>query len=197
MGRRGNAVGGRLVSWEHVRTQPSPTDHPQPVPAPARPSGIGLRFALRGIVVAYRGQRNLRIQAAVGLAAAMLAGLLPLGPVELCLVALTIGAVVGAELLNTALEAAVDLASPEVHPLARTAKDAAAGAVVVLCTASLVVGTLLFLPPLLRLELRPGGWAWALGLLLLGIAIHIALWRFPLAFDASRDYNASHLVEGD
>src|SRR5690606_39336070 len=95
MGRRGNAVGGRLVSWEHVRTQPSPTDHPQPVPAPARPSGIGLRFALRGIVVAYRGQRNLRIQAAVGLAAAMLAGRLPLGPVALCLVALTVCSLAG------------------------------------------------------------------------------------------------------
>jgi diacylglycerol kinase len=52
------------------------------------------------------------------------------------------------ELLNTAIERAVDLASPEVHPLAKIAKDTAAGAVLVAALFAIVVGAIVFGPPL-------------------------------------------------
>ncbi len=65
-------------------------------------------------------------------------------------VALSVGAVWGAELLNTAVEAVVDLVSPEYHPLAGRAKDVAAGAVLVVALAALVVGLLVFGPYLLH-----------------------------------------------
>ena len=52
------------------------------------------------------------------------------------------------ELVNTALEAVVDLASPGLHPLAKVAKDAAAGAVLIASAGALVVGLVLLLPPL-------------------------------------------------
>ncbi len=75
--------------------------------------------------------------------------LLGLSTVEWAVIALTIGAVVQAELFNTALEAVVDKASPEQHPLAKAAKDSAAGAVVITVIAAVVVGVLIFGPKLL------------------------------------------------
>ncbi len=71
--------------------------------------------------------------------------------VPLAPVALACGLVLGLELLNTALEALVDLASPEVHPLAKIAKDTAAAAVLLASLSALVVGAVTFGPPLLRL----------------------------------------------
>jgi len=59
--------------------------------------------------------------------------------------------VIAAELLNAAIEAVVDLASPNIHPLAKQAKDAAAGAVLVLATGALAIGLLVFIPAALRL----------------------------------------------
>ena len=62
---------------------------------------------------------------------------------ESCLV---ISLVIGAELFNTAMERVVDLASPNIHPLAKDAKDIAAGAVLVFASASVIIGILIFLP---------------------------------------------------
>lgn len=170
-----------------MRTLPTPPGEAEHAAPPARAPGIGLRHALAGLAFAYRSQRNLRIQAALGLCAGITASLLPLGPMALAFLVLVIGAVLAAELLNTALEAAVDLASPTLHPLAKTAKDVAAGAVLLLSLAALAIGALLFLPPLLRFEFRPERWPWALGLLVLGLSLHLGLRRFPLAFDSPRD----------
>lgn len=63
-------------------------------------------------------------------------------PVEFALLALSILAVLCAELLNTAIEAVVDLVSPEYHPLAKTAKDTAAGAVLVAACGAGIMGYL-------------------------------------------------------
>jgi diacylglycerol kinase (ATP) len=81
----------------------------------------------------------------VGLALVLCA---PLAPILLaCALVLSV------ELLNTALEAAVDLVSPEWHPLARAAKDAAAGAVLAASLGALLTGLAVLGPPLLRLLL--------------------------------------------
>ena len=63
---------------------------------------------------------------------------------------LACGLVLGLELLNTALEALVDLVSPEQHRLAKAAKDAAAGAVLLACVFAVLVGAVVLMPPLLR-----------------------------------------------
>ena len=62
---------------------------------------------------------------------------------------LTIAMVWMAECFNTALEQVVDLVSPDIHPLARQAKDVAAAAVLISAIFSLIVGLIIFLPPLL------------------------------------------------
>lgn len=102
-----------------------------------------LAYAVSGIVHAWRTQRNLRIQVALGAIAFVIFGSLRVPPLALALLALTIAFVLAMEIMNTALEALVDLASPQLHPLAKIAKDAAAGAVLVSAVGAAAVGGLL------------------------------------------------------
>ena len=97
-------------------------------------------YAFAGLAAAWRTQRNLRIHAALG-AAVVAAGLLVrLAPLGWGIVALAIGLVITAELFNTALEAVVDLASPQDHPLAKRAKDVAAAGVLIAALAAAAAG---------------------------------------------------------
>lgn len=104
----------------------------------------GFGYALAGIAWLVRSQRNARIQLGIGLVAVAVGLWLGLTTIEWAILALTIGLVLAAEAVNTAIEATVDLASPQWHTLARRAKDSAAGAVLLLAVASVVVGMLLF-----------------------------------------------------
>lgn len=83
-----------------------------------------------------------------GVLATVLAAALrvPLAPIVLCC-----ALVLSLELVNTALEAVVDLVSPQFHPLAKVAKDAAAAAVLVASVGALGVGAVLLGPALWRL----------------------------------------------
>ncbi|HYO08760.1 MAG TPA: diacylglycerol kinase family protein [Tepidisphaeraceae bacterium] len=119
--------------------------------APAHPRhGLiaSFRFAFAGIAYLFRTQRNARIHAAIATAACGLALWLGLSRIDWCILLLTIAGVLILEGLNTALEAVVDLASPHVHPLAKVAKDVAAGMVLIAAIASVAVGLLIFGPPL-------------------------------------------------
>ena len=101
-------------------------------------------YAWQGIVHTVKTQRNFRfhIAAMVYVTAFSLFYELTVG--EYVLLALTFSSVISAELINTAIEAAVDLCSPEQHRLAKIAKDAAAGAVLVTAIFAVAVGVLLF-----------------------------------------------------
>ncbi|MNO62416.1 Undecaprenol kinase [compost metagenome] len=105
------------------------------------------RYALEGIVVSLKTQRNLRfhIVAAVFVMLAALFFDLPLRDIALLL--LVIGFVISAELFNTAIEAVVDLVTPEWHSLAKMAKDAAAGAVLIAACFAVLIGIVLFYEP--------------------------------------------------
>ncbi|MCS7351677.1 MAG: diacylglycerol kinase family protein [Anaerolineae bacterium] len=106
------------------------------------------RFAFAGLRYAWRTQRNLRIHMAITVVVMALAGWLRFDPVRWAVLILTIALVWAAELLNTALEAIVDLASPSFHPLARIAKDVSAGMVLLCAIAAVLVGLALFGPGL-------------------------------------------------
>jgi diacylglycerol kinase len=97
-------------------------------------------YAFAGLRAAWRDEPNLRIHAAVGLAVAVAAALLRLPPWAWALLALATSGVVAAELLNAAVEAVVDLVSPEDHPLAKRAKDVAAAGVLVAALGAVGVG---------------------------------------------------------
>ena len=105
-----------------------------------------------GIVRASR-ERNFRIELCFAVAAVVLGVALRIDFAEWAVIALCIGVVLSGECANTALEAVVDLASPEYHELAKTAKDCAAGAVLVTSIASLFVAAFVFLPKMIGLLL--------------------------------------------
>jgi diacylglycerol kinase len=105
-------------------------------------------YAFAGIAYIVRTQRNARIEGAIGVAAVVLALWLGLTPLEWAVLAITIALVLALEWVNTALELAVSLASPERHPSAKAAKDVAAACVLLGAITSVVVGVLLFAPRL-------------------------------------------------
>lgn len=101
-------------------------------------------YALEGFVCAVRTERNIKVMLALG-AAAIIAGFaLGLDVVSWCIVIICCGMVIFAELVNTAMEAIVDLATQELHPLAKRAKDIAAASVYVLSITAAIVGLLVF-----------------------------------------------------
>lgn len=106
------------------------------------------RFAFAGLAFLLRTQRNARIHLLAGALACGVGAWLGISRVEWAVIVFTIALVIILEGLNTAVEAAIDLASPEIHPLARAAKDLAAGMVLVAAIASVVVGLLILGPPL-------------------------------------------------
>lgn len=106
------------------------------------------RYAFAGLFYMLRTQRNAWIHAAATVSVIALGLWLRLSPHDWAILALTIGLVWVAEFFNTALEAVVDLASPDIHPLARVGKDVAAAAVLVAAMTSVVVGLLILGPPL-------------------------------------------------
>lgn len=108
------------------------------------------RFAWQGLRLAFRTQRNLRIDLLVAVLAIGTGWVLQLPPGELALVVGAAAAVIAAELFNSALEALVDLVQAQADPLARRAKDMAAAAVLITALGAAAVGGLLFLPRLLR-----------------------------------------------
>ena len=106
-------------------------------------------FAFAGLAYLFRTQRNARIELLIAAAACGLAFWCRISRTDWSLLVVMIAIVLILEGLNTALEAAVDLASPRIHPLAKSAKDLAAGMVLIAALASIAVGLLVLGPPLL------------------------------------------------
>jgi diacylglycerol kinase len=106
------------------------------------------RYAFAGWWYVIRTQRNAWIHALVSLGVVGLGLWLKIGTRDWAVIVLTIALVWTAEFLNTALEAVVDLASPQHHPLARVGKDVGAAAVMIAAGASVLVGLLILGPPL-------------------------------------------------
>jgi diacylglycerol kinase (ATP) len=104
-------------------------------------------YAWAGIAYAWRTQRNFRVEVVIGAFAITLGVLLG---VNLASILVMIALVLTLEMVNTALEALVDLSSPTYHPLAKIAKDVAAGAVLMASSISVLVGIAVLLEPLLR-----------------------------------------------
>ncbi len=120
-------------------------------PARARSFWQSLGFAIAGVRHALRSQRNVRIHVGIACVAVIGGIVLRISRAEWAIVVTLIALVIGLELLNTAIEALVDLASPTFHPLAKIAKDSAAGAILLVALGSAAVGLIIFLPRLWQL----------------------------------------------
>ena len=108
-------------------------------------------FAFQGIKTAFKNEPNLRIHTLITIVVLTIAYFFGFSAFEWLLLAFTIFFVITLELLNTVLEAIVNLVSPEVQPHAKIAKDVSAAMVLVAATMSVIVGLILFIPKILLL----------------------------------------------
>jgi diacylglycerol kinase len=108
----------------------------------------GFRYAFRGLWYALRTQRNVRVHICVAVLAILSGIVLHISAVEFAMVFVAITGVFIAEMFNTVFELCIDLASPDYHPLAKIAKDVAAGAVLLSAVLSVVIGLFVFGPHL-------------------------------------------------
>ncbi|MEN8701032.1 diacylglycerol kinase family protein [Bacillus infantis] len=102
--------------------------------------------AFAGIGNALKQERNMRIHALSSAVVIAAGACFSLSRIEWMFIILAIGGMFALELINTSIERAVDLSTEEWHPLAKQAKDAAAGAVLVFAFASAALGAIIFLP---------------------------------------------------
>ncbi|PYJ57129.1 MAG: diacylglycerol kinase [Verrucomicrobia bacterium] len=109
------------------------------------------RDAIAGVLRMIQCQHNAWIHAAATLVVLAAAFVLRISAADWCWIILAISIVWTAEALNTAFEFLADAASPDFHPLARDAKDVAAGAVLLTATAAVVIGSIVFWPYVERL----------------------------------------------
>lgn len=110
--------------------------------------GRAFQYAFAGWWYVLRTQRNAWIHAVATLAVVTLGLWLQLAARDWALVVIAIAMVWTAEFINTALEAVVDLASPQYHQLAKVGKDVGAAAVLIAAAAAVLIGLLIMGPPL-------------------------------------------------
>ncbi|SHE64792.1 diacylglycerol kinase (ATP) [Seinonella peptonophila] len=103
-------------------------------------------YALEGLKYTLTTQRNMRIHFVIALVVLIISFYLPLNRLEVLILFLSIAMVLFAELLNTVLETIVDMVTQEFHPLAKIAKDVAAGAVLLTVGLAVIVGISIFYP---------------------------------------------------
>ncbi|MCM3788464.1 diacylglycerol kinase family protein [Domibacillus indicus] len=105
------------------------------------------RFAGNGLKLAL-SEPNMRVHIAAGILISAAGFIFELTRTEWCVLLLTIAGVMSLEMVNTAIEKTVDLVTEEYRPLAKMAKDLAAGAVLLFAIAAVIIGCLLFIPKL-------------------------------------------------
>lgn len=104
------------------------------------------KYAFDGLIASFHTERNLIIHSCIMILIIVCGFLFQISIPEWIVCVILFGLVIGAELMNTALEITVDICSPEIQPKAKLAKDTAASAVLVLAFASCIIGLLIFVP---------------------------------------------------
>jgi diacylglycerol kinase (ATP) len=131
-----------------VTTPPPPRERaPQsPPPAPSRAPTLldSFNYAFEGIIHVLRTQRNLRIHFGIAVVVIAAAAALGVGRDDLILLLMAIAFVLVAEMVNSAIEGAIDVSTTSFDPNAKLAKDIAAGAVLIAAVTAIAVGYLIF-----------------------------------------------------
>src|ERR1051326_719246 len=136
-----------------MQNQNEPGGVKQDIPKPARAAFLqSFVYAFNGLRYAVSTQRDARVHLVIGLLAIGMGLWLGISPVEWGLVFVAITGVFIAEMLNTVVEACVDLATQKYHPLAKIAKDVAAGTVLLNAILSIIIGLFVFGPHLFPID---------------------------------------------
>jgi diacylglycerol kinase len=110
---------------------------------------LSFTYAIKGLKYAYRNEQNLVFDIGMSILVLIAGFLFKIKISEWAVLALTIGLVLSMELVNTAIEAVVDLVTEDYHPLAKVAKDTSAAAVFICAIASVIVGFIIFIPKII------------------------------------------------
>ncbi|MDR6122321.1 undecaprenol kinase [Bacillus sp. SLBN-46] len=108
-------------------------------------------YAVTGILTALHSERNMRIHLISSIVVFLLSIFFSITRMEWIVILFAIGGMFSLELINTAIERVVDLVTKEYHPLAKQAKDIAAGAVFLYAVLSVIVGSIIFIPYIFKL----------------------------------------------
>ncbi|MFJ7975012.1 diacylglycerol kinase family protein [Peribacillus sp. JNUCC 23] len=103
-------------------------------------------YAFSGIISAVKSERNMKIHVVIALLVIGFGFYFSLSGIEWLFIMLAISGTITLEMVNSSIERAVDLATDQIHPLAKEAKDFAAGAVLIYAIFSVIIGIIIFLP---------------------------------------------------
>ncbi|MDR7072788.1 diacylglycerol kinase family protein [Fictibacillus barbaricus] len=109
------------------------------------------KYAFEGIAEVFKSEQNFKIHTLLSVIVIFTAIALDFSSLRMIVLFIVIGMVLALELLNTAIEKTVDLVTQNIHPLAKQAKDAAAGAVLVFSIFAVIIGILLFIEPIISI----------------------------------------------
>lgn len=104
------------------------------------------KYAFNGLIDTYRTEQSVWIYIPVSLIVILAGFLLKISTFEWLIIILILGIILSLELINTALEAVVDLATEKYHPLAKKAKDTVSAAVLVFAITAVIIGLIIFIP---------------------------------------------------
>ena len=109
------------------------------------------KYALEGLKYAFLYEQNLTVHIIATIIVIILGCLFKISVTEWLVIFLLIVLVIATELINTSIEATIDLITDEINPLAKIAKDTAAAAVLVFGLTALIVGALIFIPKIINI----------------------------------------------
>ncbi len=109
------------------------------------------KYSIEGLKYTIRYEQSILVMAIAMLVAVIIGLILKLAAIEWVFMALAIGIVLAIELINTSIEATIDLLSPNVHPLAKIAKDTASAAVFICSMMAVAIGLIIFIPKIIEL----------------------------------------------
>ena len=109
------------------------------------------KYALEGLVYAFKYEQNILVHFTVMILVIVAGILLKISFVEWLICLILFGLVIATELINTSIEATIDLLTDKIHPLAKVAKDTASAAVFVFAFTASIVGLLIFVPKIINL----------------------------------------------
>ena len=107
------------------------------------------KFAIEGIVYSYKKGTHFKMHTVAAAITIILGLVYPISAFEWLVLILTISAVIAAEAINTAIEEACDVLHPEHHPRAKLAKHCAAGGVLILSIAAIIIAFIIFAPKII------------------------------------------------
>ena len=108
-------------------------------------------YAFQGIFTCARKERNMKIHCVAAVFVVIAGVILKISAIEWCICLALFGLVMALEHVNTAVEAVVDMVTEEYHPLAKVAKDTAAGAVLIAAIMAAIAGCIIFLPKIAQI----------------------------------------------